>query len=313
VSGSTNTPIPGWIVAPSTATTGFSADKNRLHVVVGGKSAVRFDAGSNPGCTHAYADGAGGTWLLCAGQIGRVDANGISIAPASSTVKAMYSGPTTGLWLALSTGAIERRPRGGGTATVYSDYLGSNFVSLAASSDANVWAVTADGGAARFNGTNWTTSMIPVAASEKVVGVAVSTSTVWAWTSKTLFKWNGSGWTTVALPTGTLSELFVVNDVPWLKVYDSSSKLYSQHGATWTLQRTFTSYGVLMTLDGANLVTLSASGSTATLERWSAGGPTTIATLVDTRIYGNNSRSLAMPTSSSIVFGEYFGVYRAAW
>jgi hypothetical protein len=55
--------------------------------------------------------------------------------------------------------------------------------------------------------------MIPVAASEKVVGVAVSTSTVWAWTSKTLFKWNGSGWTTVALPTGTLSELFVVNDV----------------------------------------------------------------------------------------------------
>jgi hypothetical protein len=68
-----------------------------------------------------------------------------------------------------------------------------------------------------------------------------------------------------------------------------------------------------MTIDGANLVTLSASGSTATLERWSVGGPTTIATLVDTRIYGNNSRSLAMPTSSSIVFGEYFGVYRAAW
>jgi hypothetical protein len=305
--------MSGFMVAPTGTSAGFTADDRRLYALLGGKSVPRFDAGVAPKCTQAFADGAGGAWLLCNGQLGRADGAAFSQRPASSKITAIFASPSTSLWLALDTGALERRNAAG--TTLYTDYLGSTFAGISGTSDSNLWAVTASGGALHFDGTHWTTSAIPVGTNGTITGIEASSTTAWAWSPTALFTWSGSAWTPAAMPTPSvrLQSVRVYDDTPWLMTWQSGLAqpyvLYSKSGATWKAQRG-ASNGLLLGMGAAGIVTLSTNAARAgTLEAWQDSGATTLATFTD--VESPSGACLVMPTGHSALYCNYDSVYLA--
>jgi hypothetical protein len=307
------TSLTGHMMAPTGPSAGFSADEHRLYALLGGKSIPRFDAGVAPKCSQAFADGTGGAWLLCDGQLGRVDGARFTRTAASSTISALFASPSTSLWLALDTGAIEERKASG--TTTYSNYLGSTFAAISGTSDTNIWAVTPTGGALHFDGAQWTTSVIPVGANVTIAGIEASTTTVWAWSTSSLYTYDGSGWNAVPLPNTSLrlQLVRVLADTPWLMTWQSGLAqpyvLYSKNGAAWTSQRSMNN-GATFGLDASGVLMLSGSAPrTGLLERWKTSGATPIATFNDVDVRGGGC--LAMLTSNSAVYCGYDGVYLA--
>jgi hypothetical protein len=312
------TPASGYLMTTD-GTAVYGADATHLYQESLGAGVVKFDAGATGFCSRAFADSGGGVWLQCQGELGRYDTTGFSLAAAvtgsTSAIVAMFASPTTSLWLALDSGAIQQRTASG--TTTFNNYLGSKIAAISGNSDSNIWAVTNEGGAAHYDGKSWSTSIVPISASDTMLGIEVSTSTVWAWTSSALYQWNGTTWVAVTIPSSLqLDNVVVYNDIPWLQAewvstFDRYYNFYSRSGTSWKLQRSdFTGAGIssLTGLGPQGVVTLTASSGL--LERWQDSGPTTLTSLVDLRIPGGE-RCIVMPSNNSVVFADNLRTYLA--
>jgi len=307
----TLTTLTGSMVSVTGATTGFTADKQHLYELVNNRSVTRFDTGTAQGCDNAYSDGGGGAWLRCDNGLGRFDAGGAFSLTPQTDLAAMFSSPTTSLWIAHTTGAIEQRKSTG--TTTFNDYLGSKLVAMSGSSDSNMWAVTPEGGAAHFDGSHFTTSMIPIGSTDKIVGVGASATTAWAWGQKSLFQWNGTTWAQVALPNTSLSiiRMLIYADQPWLISYEypanPSTNLYSRSGTTWKVQRATPSLAWGYSPSGILTLTVNSTTGVGTLERWQEAGATTLTTFKSATY--NANESVTMPSAGVVLFSNGTNTY----
>jgi hypothetical protein len=307
-----------WASAPMmyslpSATTAFSATTTALSTEVNGVTLPRFLPGPQVACTSGAPDGKGGAWLSCGGQLARFDSGGVTLVPnpGTATVTNVFTAPSSSVWDTLSTGAIEQR-KADGTVVTNGSFLGSVFVGLAGTSDSNVWAVTPDGGALHFDGAKWTSSLIPIGSSTKIVQVFAGATNAWARSSTKLYQWtagtsgSAGSWAVVPLPGVEFPVDGVVwRDSLWVLSVDREFRFYSpSSGGGWTLQRRFSGSQPLLGASAAGPLTLSYSTAANTndllLEQWQTSGVVTLATIVDGTL--GNGRLLLQPTAGSALF-----------
>ena len=232
---------------------------------------------------------------------------------SNAVVDAPFTAPGVSVWLGLRNGTIEQRLPNG-TTVVHNNFPGSRYVAMSATCDSDVRAVTPEGGALHFDGTKWSTSIVPLSTGTSARGIEAATTTTWVWSSNALFKWSGSTWSAVTTPgtsSSTPQNVVVTNDQPWAFTNSSSSapyNLFSLTNGTWKLRRSSNSGSVLLARAATGVLTLAYwSENSAKLERWTDTAVSTITTLVDAQGLGGGT-CLAMPSTTRFTYGSSQGV-----
>lgn len=276
-------PMSGHLVAPISATSGFTADKSSVYATMNDQSITRFDARQRATCWNAYPDTAGGAWLECEGTIGRVDDTGLFAVTTDTDVSTIFSSPNTSLWVARLT-AVEKRAASG--TVTYPNYLGEAILSMSATSDNNVWVASMDGGTAHWNGSTWSTSVVPLEGNY-VDKIVATPTTAYVHTSWEIFKWSGTAWTKLTLPlpsSAYITQLVAQDETLWMTVsVGYSDELHARSSSTWTKLGSLSSTTRLFSTS-AGLTSLNSRGE---LLRWTTAGSTLVAKLPGASSFGD--------------------------
>ena len=248
-------------------------DASTAYLLAGSDRVPRFQVGAQPDCRPVSGMASASGLLVCDAAV--VRARGALTEIVMEGVTAGFRSAAT-TWVARVDGALERHPDGGGVER-WETFLGSTFVAMAGTGDSDVWAVTAGGASAHWDGATWTVEVMPLSAGAEVRDIAVSSGGVWA-LSGPLFRWTGEQWQQVPLPSGILGArtLALDDEHVWIVgAGENGDALYSWDDAGWTLWSTYDvwsgPYSLASDEDGVSLLRF--RGSALWLEALRADGP----------------------------------------